>query len=441
MIKYIILVIILNSVLFISIFNNQEVYLQIKAPTVAEAGSTVEIEIELHKGQLTGFARFQQELPYGVTASPVYPADMNFSFEDNTVTMIWLSLPREEDITIRYRLHIHERLKGDLQLNGTFSYIENNQRLLAGASGMTMAINPSPVIEERLIVDISEAAARLPAPAAVSTRDIVAIRQEPVPDNDLGFIVTILVNKEDKEHFAKIEDKIPDGFRAIELDSQGGIFSFSGQRARIIWRNLPPARTFFVSYRLIPDEQTDEIPELTGEFSFVHNDVTINRKIAQDDADLRELSENEREQLIASVSRETEISDQTPVPVAAARTPPAPPTVATRPDFRPEMKLSNPLEAEQGVYYRVQLAAGHRPVDVRSYFRRLNITDEVHTEIHEGWIKYSIGSFSDYRSARDRRVNIWNTTPVGDAFVSAYNEGQRITVQEALVIGDHQWVR
>jgi hypothetical protein len=99
------------------------------------------------------------------------------------------------------------------------------------------------------------------------------------------------------------------------------------------------------------------------------------------------------------------------------------------------------LEPEKGIYYRVQIAAGHKPIDIKKYFKRYNITEEVRTEEHKGWWKYSIGSFYEYKEARDYRMILWNTTRINDAFVAAYNNGVRITVQEALMISNQKWYR
>ena len=68
-----------------------------------------------------------------------------------------------------------------------------------------------------------------------------------------------------------------------------------------------------------------------------------------------------------------------------------------------------------------------------------NYNGKYSIESHEGWIKYSIGNYSKYIYARNIRNELKKYKFPGP-FVSAYNYGQRITVQEALIVSGQNWV-
>lgn len=457
--------IILVNMAVLLLFNTfiyQDIAVKVNAPSSTVAGSTIEVEVQIHKGALKGFARYQVEFPNGVIATPVERAFSDFSFQDNTMKMIWLNLPPEEVITIRYALKINERLKGDLDLAGTFSFIENNQRKQSTDPKNLLAIQPSPSIDERLIVDVRDAGQKLtaPLPHLTAGQVVAAVRQTPYAGADNHLTVNLVINKDQIDKYAKIEELVPAGFRAENMDSRGGIFTFRNQEVKYIWMNLPPEPIFTVSYKLIPVEPGTAVsPQIAGVFSYLENDMTKSVNVVQGNINPQTVTKSEL--LAIAASAPSEFAVVTP-PVAQVTRPAAPrpetPTTTRPVTERPRTQLTtarpaerqrvdartqlmNQLEPESGVYYRVQLAAGHKPVNVNRYFKRLNIQDDVRTEIHEGWIKYSIGSYYDYKAARDYRVHIWNTTPVKDAFVAAYNNGNRITVQEALMIANHKWYR
>jgi len=90
----------------------------------------------------------------------------------------------------------------------------------------------------------------------------------------------------------------------------------------------------------------------------------------------------------------------------------------------------------------VQVVAGHKLV-TEAFLRETYKFQEPYTiENHEGWIKYTTGSFKVYKDARDKRetlVQAGHDFP--GPFVTAYNAGERITVQEALMIANQQWFK
>jgi hypothetical protein len=227
-----------------------------------------------------------------------------------------------------------------------------------------------------------------------------------------------------------------------------------------------------VSYKLIPEgEIPDQAFLISGTFSYAENERTKTINIAERAVDLTVF---DTEELVAQTTspevtrnpvEETQTQTQTPVEETYTPDPVQTEPVVTQPDLaytepvqtQPEISENNQMDNNQnymdnlagvtniplpdnGVTYRVQIAAGHNLVG-KQYFKKLNIVDEVQVEIHDGWHKYTVGNFMIYRDARDYRMYIWNNTPIHDAFVAAYNSGLRITVQEALMIANQKWYK
>jgi hypothetical protein len=98
--------------------------------------------------------------------------------------------------------------------------------------------------------------------------------------------------------------------------------------------------------------------------------------------------------------------------------------------------------AEQGITYKVQILAAHRIVDKSYLKKKFSFEEEYNIEHHNGWVKYTTGSFTQYKDARDARVKITNQSDrLPGPFVTAYNDGERITVQEAILISKQMWYK
>mgnify|MGYP006165961717 CR=1 FL=1 len=88
------------------------------------------------------------------------------------------------------------------------------------------------------------------------------------------------------------------------------------------------------------------------------------------------------------------------------------------------------------------LESGKNVVDKAYFKKRHNWTNDFVIENHKGWVKYTTGSYQVYRAARDNRETInGGDHKFNGPFVTAYNEGIRITVQEALMISNQKWFK
>ena len=450
---------------FLGIFQNG-VTINADIPDVIEAGTEITVNVTINKGNQTGFARFQQELPFGFTAAPLNSAYADFSFFEQKVRFVWMSIPENSVISFSYKIIANERLTGEIDLQGRFSYSENNEPKSADMRTKPITITPSPNVPPERQVDINEYArvAEIEAAAAGSGKT-VALRQQPLwMEEDKVFLVTLLINKDAAKQYAKVEEKTPEGFYAAGIDSKGGLFSYNNNNriAQIIWMDMPTEPYFTVTYKLIPQDGANinqESLNINGEFSFMVNERTFTTPIIERREQLAGLN---REQL-NNILRDFDIQYEDTKPLIA-ETPKSPPTVEqTVMESKTPDKTSSPpsietptrqlssmtsknqkylLASEPGIKYRVQIAAGRKEIDIMRYFRNYSLDNyTVYREEHEGWYKYSVGSYNKYKDARDYRVHLYNNTKVKDAFVSAYNNGKRITVQEALMALNDTWMR
>jgi hypothetical protein len=87
---------------------------------------------------------------------------------------------------------------------------------------------------------------------------------------------------------------------------------------------------------------------------------------------------------------------------------------------------------KSGIYYKVQIAATMKsPVRDNAWFgKNYKLHEPVDLTYHEGWKKYLIGTFDNYKEANQHRKA--TREKVSDAFVVAYQDGNRISVKDAI---------
>ena len=473
----------LSGILLFNAFFLTNVVITHETPATMQAGTEVKVTVTIDKGTLNGFAKLQIDLPDGLSATAIETKGASFTFADGKAKFIWMALPNQPQFKVSYTLGAANDATGSLPINGKFSYIEDNERktedlattsvtITGGAVAQDNSVAPSPAastsapvvpdnsndvtfagggapIKEAEIVDEAGIAPQQGAGGVMGTRSISAV-------TETEMLVEVTVNKGDIRGFGKLQETIPAGFTALEKNSNEAIFTTQDRIVKFVWLNLPAAKELKVVYKLRANGQPDGEYTVNGEFGYLLNDETQKAVLGSSNfftgpkametpqlattepAKTTEPTKTTEPAKTTESAKTTEPEKTKTEPVKTAKEDGA---IAQKEKTKPKAtpKVSGP---ETGVTYKVQIMAAHREVGSEYFDRQFHYSGDFSIERHEGWIKYVTGRHNDYRSARDQRAGFVSAGHnFRGPFVTAYNNGDRITVQEALMISNQKWVQ
>jgi hypothetical protein len=404
--------VLVNALLF-----NSDIDVTVNTPEKVKPSSEFDVEVKIKRGSVTGFAKLEFELPEGITATAVINNNASFTFSDRKIKFIWMSLPAEDEFTVNFKLAINSAVSDEFNFSGNFSYLANNNKKVFQIPLKTIKIegaNEEADEGKELLVETV-------TPLSVTCQRLIS--EDEVRKRE--FYVEIKINMENLSGFAKLQDVLPEGFNATAVNSKGASFSFVDQKVKFVWMSLPDENEISVSYLVKVNPEILGSYFLNGDFSYVDENGDTKKYVLPayaitypiEDVPLVEIPEENNNSLPDQKIKEKQKIQS-----------------ADNTEIQPPQS--------NGVLYRVQIAATHRLVKPEYFSKKYAIATEIYTEMHEGWNKYTIGGYPEYRAARDNREQVktnnnLNTGP----FVTAYNNGQRITVQEALMISSQKWVK
>ncbi len=445
-----------------------------ETPTTMQAGSEVKVTVTIDKGQLAGFAKLQIDLPEGLSATAIETKGASFTYAEGKAKFIWMALPSQPQFSVSYTLTASPNASGTLPINGKFSYIEDNERKSEDLATTTVTITGAAAMAEDNSTtdpmdqstagnanDVASAGGGVPAATAeVATLSGVAAQQgaggvsavrsiSAVTESEM--LVEVTVNKGDLRGFGKLQETIPEGFTAMEKSSNEAIFTSQGRVVKFVWLNLPASQELKVSYKLRASGATEGEHTVNGEFGYLLNDETQKAVVgsttfftgpkAMESAAQQQPTPTEQVAQTPQTTRTTEQPATEAVP-PVKETPKEAVAAAQPRKEAPATASSRIPTPETGVTYKVQIMAAHREVGGEYFAEQHRYMGDFGVERHEGWIKYVTGRFAEYRAARDQRnayLSVGHNFP--GPFVTAYNGGERITVQEALMVSNQKWVQ
>lgn len=464
--------------LLIGSFQKEDVKITQNPPTTLKPGASAVVVVEIDKSNVSGFAKYQVTLDEGLTAEVIDASGASFTFHDQKAKFIWMALPDSRKFTLKYRVTANANALGNLSIDSRFSYIFENERKNQDVPEQFIAVGDAGELAKQQIKSGLEEKALNKSASAKVDREItsVGINQ---------WKVDLTIEKSNLQGFAKIEETIPNGYTVIDLKSSSAVFSLDDTKVKYIWYDIPENESVYVSYKLLPViAMNAESPKITGGFSYLKNEETVTvaindagtiieieeeEEIFADtpDTSSQELAQTENEAPDSSAQEEVEelveeieeievveevaetiIPKEKPKPtttepkkVSEVKTPPAN-DIAQNEDSRSKTSgnIVNIPEPETGVFYRVQIAAGKNNLKTDMFSKLYSFSEGYKLEDKDGLFKYTTGFFQVYKSARDGRERITaKYDKFQGPFVAAYNDGERISVQEALMITSQKW--
>ncbi|NQV54197.1 MAG: hypothetical protein HQ500_13510 [Flavobacteriales bacterium] len=451
MLKQLILLFHLVSMSFVTIFLSDGIEIESNLPDELVKDSTYIVDVIIKKGDLFGFAKYQQDFPEGFEAKPVETAEASFTFADGKMKFIWMALPEIDEVKVTYALTAYADAPEQAVVEGKFSYIQDNERKSYDIPNRTVRVISDEVEE-----------AKLPALAEVSRQ---------VTDEGGGsYRVDLTIDKQGIYGFSKLEEYLPAGAEAEMLTGEKSVFSQVDEKAKFVWMSIPEGDQLKIAYSVkASGDVLAQLQSMEGNFAFLDENQT--KTVAILGTEIDEAASIAQVEEVTAPEQSADSSDLEIADVGAEETPQideaepeqmATPDEAVNPQVEelmeeqvniPEQtasaeetvipeRVTDIPSPETGIVYKVQIVAGHKVVE-ETYLRETYKFQEAYVlDNHEGWVKYITGQFNVYKQARDKRESLLAAQHnFPGPFVTAYNAGERITVQEALMISNQQWFK
>jgi hypothetical protein len=208
------------------------------------------------------------------------------------------------------------------------------------------------------------------------------------------FKATLSIKNKGLKSFAKFQQVLPAGMEAKPENVQNAQFTFEDQTMKLIWDKLPDTNYIITTYNIWVNSDMNGPYPIGGRFTYIEN------------------NEKHDTTLVNSVVHVIQYQDR-----------PAPVSIAAK---------EGKLHSSNKIAFRIQIAASKNKLSLANLTYKHKIKYEINEEIHNKMYKYTIGEFHNFRDAKTELTNIKNTNKITDAFLTAYENGHRISINQAI---------
>ena len=458
MIKYFFILINSFTLFIFGLFQtDNSVTIKNNIPSNFIVGQEVAVEFRISKGIQTGFAKFQLELPDGISIIKKDEMNSIYSIQNGVAQWIWSEVPEDEELLIKLTLVASELGIGIKTFNSNYSFIEKNEKKVFNMLPLEASIQNN-IINNKVAV-IKDTLTKAEPNTSI---DVVRLISDGPNANEKT--ITIKIKKGDTKGFAKYSDETDLILNAKAIKTDGSSFSVSDGKIKFVWVDVPTKSELEVSYHIDLNNKNSNI--LKGEYSYLEKNQSKKYIVKPDSLVIGKLKdeinlqavqkteaaksivqENDSNQLTSkkiieysksnlTVEKTSTLLTETPNLVKKEAN-----EVKTMP-VKAEIVKETPQIVDADPNFVVQIGAFKNTKIVATVLiKKYRITDKIVDELHDGFSKFMVGNHNLYKEARKHRDIIKSKHGVKDAFIAAYNVGKRITVQEALMVSKQSWFK
>ena len=458
MIKYFFILINSLTLFIFGLFQtDNSVSIKNNIPSNFIVGQEVAVEFRISKGIQTGFAKFQLELPDGISIIKKDEMNSIYSIQNGVAQWIWSEVPEDEELLIKLTLVASELGIGIKTFNSNYSFIEKNEKKVFNMLPLEASIQNN-IINNKVSV-IKDTLTKAEPNTSI---DVVRLISDGPNANEKT--ITIKIKKGDTKGFAKYSDEIDLNLNAKAIKTDGSSFSVSDGKIKFVWVDVPTKSELEVSYHIDLNNKNSNI--LKGEYSYLEKNQSKKYIVKPDSLVIGKLKDEinlqavQKTEVAKSIVQETEANQLTSkkiiedsksnltVEKTSTLVTEAPNLVKKEANevktipAKAEIVKETPQIVNADPNFVVQIGAfKNTKVVATVLIKKYRITDKIVDELHDGFSKFMVGNHNLYKEARKHRDIIKSKHGVKDAFIAAYNVGKRITVQEALMVSKQSWFK
>lgn len=240
-----------------------------------EAGREFLLSISIPSNLMNGISKMEIELPNGFKTELRNKANASFKFENQIATFQWLKFPEDTEIEISLNINTPPNIDGYFVIKASAYFFKANEPIKINVEPKVILVIKNATISEKTLLEQKEKT--LISYKEFKSEGVACIRQVPFVKNN-EVIVNLLVSKGDFNKYGKIQERIPMGYKAVNIKSHNAMFVYNKKKniIKYLWMNMPGKEKFIVSYKLIPLKEIDDSNPflIFGDFYYSDNNQT-----------------------------------------------------------------------------------------------------------------------------------------------------------------------